>query len=530
MQDDHENVRRRSRLRPDANSHGQRGRSHRVPDSGVPQGQSGNRFYRAKQSRSVPVHPAISGGAGIRVQGQEAARSGAGVPRQNYRLERATDDATHSPVPARRRRRGRGVPPAAVSDQVHQPGCGAAGGSRPGARLAERAGDGAHPRTGVRAVRQGRVCAPGGAFGVAPVQPEGERALPQAGGAVEADATERHTDRGAAQTRSARTSGLCAGRHRAPGRLGRSEGGLSHQRGRCGDAVAGGGVCGTDHRAAYVTSAGSDAASVSISDPGLSLRQRQRVCEPRRCGNAERVADRVHQEPCQPDAGQRAGGRQERSDHSQAHWLRAHRSRACGGSSEVPHGVLKPIPELSPSVRVRDGEFGCEGQAAPAIQAGRLCDAVREAERAGESGAVLEGEHELRLTGTDGGQDERHGMCAEVGDGRSSRCFAGARWNRRGRADRGGAQGRKRAVEMPGPWREWKSKSSFSTPSTVPWKSRRGREIPTFPPPGFADLEKWKTRSRFPTFPRPLATTAIHSLSNRKPKERKSAAMLPPLI
>src|SRR5579871_1892714 len=38
-------------------------------------------------------------------------------------------------------------------------------------------------------------------------------------------------------------------------------------------------------------------------------------------------------------------------------------------------------------------------------------------------------------------------------------------------------------MEMPGPWKAWKSKSSFPTLSTVPWKSRRKREIPTFPPP-----------------------------------------------
>jgi hypothetical protein len=39
---------------------------------------------------------------------------------------------------------------------------------------------------------------------------------------------------------------------------------------------------------------------------------------------------------------------------------------------------------------------------------------------------------------------------------------------------------------MPGPWKEWKSKSSFPTLSTAPWKSRKRREIPTFPQPGFA--------------------------------------------
>ena len=62
---------------------------------------------------------------------------------------------------------------------------------------------------------------------------------------------------------------------------------------------------------------------------------------------------------------------------------------------------------------------------------------------------------------------------------------------------------------MPGPWKAWKSKSSFPTLSTAPWKSRQQREIPTFPQPGFAAMGKWKTKSRFPTFPQPLATVIL---------------------
>jgi len=36
---------------------------------------------------------------------------------------------------------------------------------------------------------------------------------------------------------------------------------------------------------------------------------------------------------------------------------------------------------------------------------------------------------------------------------------------------------------MAGPWKAWKSKNSFSPLSTVPWKSRKSGEIPTFPQP-----------------------------------------------
>jgi len=72
---------------------------------------------------------------------------------------------------------------------------------------------------------------------------------------------------------------------------------------------------------------------------------------------------------------------------------------------------------------------------------------------------------------------------------------------------------------MPGPWKAWKSESGFPTLSTAPWKSRKKREIPTFPQPGFAAMEKWKTKSRFPTFPQPLATTILLLSESQKPKK-----------
>ena len=87
------------------------------------------------------------------------------------------------------------------------------------------------------------------------------------------------------------------------------------------------------------------------------------------------------------------------------------------------------------------------------------------------------------------------------------------------------------AVEMPGPWKAWKTKDRFPTLSTVPWKSRRNREIPTFPPPGFAALEKWKTNSRFPTFPQPLATMTsvifLKTKNQRKEVGRCAASSFP---
>ena len=55
---------------------------------------------------------------------------------------------------------------------------------------------------------------------------------------------------------------------------------------------------------------------------------------------------------------------------------------------------------------------------------------------------------------------------------------------------------------MPGPWKAWKTRGRFSTLSTAPWKSRKPGEIPTFPQLRRGGMGKWKTKTRFPTFPR----------------------------
>jgi hypothetical protein len=60
-------------------------------------------------------------------------------------------------------------------------------------------------------------------------------------------------------------------------------------------------------------------------------------------------------------------------------------------------------------------------------------------------------------------------------------------------------------------WKAWKAKNGLSPLSTGPWKSRQ--EQARFPHSHSSDdyaVEKWKTKSRFPTFPRafsPLAKT-----------------------
>jgi len=74
----------------------------------------------------------------------------------------------------------------------------------------------------------------------------------------------------------------------------------------------------------------------------------------------------------------------------------------------------------------------------------------------------------------------------------------------------------KRAVEMPGLWKEWKAKSRLPTLSTSPLEiSPTAGEISTFPQlRRRRRMETCKTQSRFFTFP-----TATDSLSLKAKKQ-----------
>ena len=84
------------------------------------------------------------------------------------------------------------------------------------------------------------------------------------------------------------------------------------------------------------------------------------------------------------------------------------------------------------------------------------------------------------------------------------------------------------AVEMPGLWKAWKAKSRLPTLSTSPLEiSPKGGEISTFPQLGRSGLEKWKTKSRFPTFPSHFATMTPVRLSKPKTKNRPLGGLSP---
>ena len=79
-------------------------------------------------------------------------------------------------------------------------------------------------------------------------------------------------------------------------------------------------------------------------------------------------------------------------------------------------------------------------------------------------------------------------------------------------------------MEMPGLWKAWKAKSRLPPLSTSPLEiSPKGGAIPTFPQLRLRGrMEKWKTKSRFPTFPPPRMYMDL------KNKNRAAGGLRPP--
>src|ERR1017187_3244647 len=111
--------------------------------------------------------------------------------------------------------------------------------------------------------------------------------------------------------------------------------------------------------------------------------------------------------------GQRLGGGQERGSDSQAHGVPAYRRRARRSHSEVLHGALESVSELSSAVRFCDRDGKPERQAKKGISDRRLCYAVREAETDSAGRAVSEGGGHVGETGSPGRLGGRHGICPE---------------------------------------------------------------------------------------------------------------------
>jgi len=76
-------------------------------------------------------------------------------------------------------------------------------------------------------------------------------------------------------------------------------------------------------------------------------------------------------------------------------------------------------------------------------------------------------------------------------------------------------------MEMPGPRKGWKSRSSFSPLSTAPWESRQRREIATFPQPGIAPDGKVENRNAVSHFPTRSSRPRLRFVCIRNQKPRK---------
>jgi len=82
----------------------------------------------------------------------------------------------------------------------------------------------------------------------------------------------------------------------------------------------------------------------------------------------------------------------------------------------------------------------------------------------------------------------------------------------------------KRAMEMPGLWKAWKAKTRLPPLSTSPLEiTPKDGVIPTFPQlRRRRRMEKWKTKSGFPTFPPPRMYMDL------KDKNRAAGGLRPP--
>jgi hypothetical protein len=226
-QDDPENRSWLGFLRPVANTHAERRSADEGTDSGVPKRQPGNHIQRGKPRRTLPLGGAGFGGARICRARQEAARRDSSLHREDDRIEPAAGDPVDPPISDRGSSRSGPLPAPTLCGKVHQQRHRAA--SRGGlcTRLAERAGYATDTEAGAGVVRQGRVCAFGGGVGGASVQLAPQRALPEGGGEMGANATQRDHHRRAAPARSAGKAWFSAHRHSASRRLGRSQGGCT---------------------------------------------------------------------------------------------------------------------------------------------------------------------------------------------------------------------------------------------------------------------------------------------------------------
>src|SRR6516162_7564569 len=412
MQDEHENGGQVGMLRPGAGAHAECREPESRANTGVPAVQPQDRICGLPTSGSLRVGRAHFGSTRVWKFEQDRARTDPCLRGEGNGVERVANDPPNPKIPGYGRGAGATVPAAPICHSVHGAGHRIVGGSRPRPRALERASDTVHFAARVRAVWADGVCPAGAYFGGPWVQSASQCMVSQSGSGVRANPAHPDHDWGTAQTRSARPARVSARGHGTSRRLGRRQGGVSHQRRRYGDAVAGSGLRQQDQRKLLVACTGGDAGAISVCGAGVSCRQWLGVHQPHGGQAAGQAAGGVHQIAAEPQSGQRPGGRQKRLGDPQVDRLWAHPHRARRSTAEVLRPVSESVPELSSAVRLRHRDRRSAGQAPAPISGRRLPDALRKTEVAAGGHAISQTRPELGEAGPHRRREERHRMGA----------------------------------------------------------------------------------------------------------------------
>src|ERR1019366_1963424 len=209
------------------------------------------------------------------------------------------------------------------------------------------------------------------------------------------------------------------------------------------------------------------------------------------------------------------GGREERGRSAQANRLWPDRCRACGGVSEVFHGLLEPVSELPSSVRLCHYRDQLAGEAQANLPPQGLSNALRETHHLKGMDRIPEGGNYGWDAETSVRSSQRHRGCAA--DAKSKAQLIGALPDNTMRQERYGNAGAVESVES-----QKQAYHSFHEPLGNLANGGGDSAIPTAPTT--RAMEKWKTKSRFPTFPPPRGYIGK---TNEKPR-RAGFAPRPP--
>src|SRR2546428_6734008 len=487
-------------LRMNDNSHEQFGEADARRDGRIRNDQPARELVAGGTRVGLRTDRAGTESAPVSPTEQRATRNREALSGEDHWLEPSPTDATDPALDGyaadRAKARATSELPAALQRCRHR--VTSRGGCRPRGSLG--AGGWTPMPASLGGVRRREVPTSGGHLGIAHLQPAAVDGLPEDSGAGRADPGEPGIDRRAAPSGAEREAGLSSRGHRAPGAARRPGRRVSSQRRRYGDAVGSGGLHGDHQRTASDSRVGGDAASISLSDRGFSLRQRVGVSQLPSGRSVEQTAGGgVHQIARLSDHRQCPGRRKERGRGAQADWVWPDWRRACGGDSEVLHGLLQPVSELPSSLRIRYHRDQLAGEAQANLPPQGLSNALREAHLPKRMDRIPERGNHRRDAETAGRSAERHrGRSA---DAESQGELVGSLPDHTMKPQRCGNAGTVERVES--------QKAGFPLFPRAPWESRQGQA--RFPhshsagDEGDGKVENQKQVSHFPTAPNPLS-------------------------